>query len=664
MVVDKQGRGALEIEVAAPGDVFVHVWEHPTNIELVEGDSRARKLDKKQLKTLQAKIKEISKLLSNGNYYKALEVIDKHTKRAQELELLLADEKPTPGFRRVEAVYDAIQKHKEHADKIYRKIGRLRQLALRLDRIQKRIAEHDIAIQNEKLYAKLREEMKKEVHFFASQCIERWSALGYRQEIHIKNKRVLKRVQFEKCVVTEDEIQFKIRVSDLTLLRSVKHHLPEGTRVAELVAEETLLELSAACQRPVTSPHNDENKDFSNGAFIVIHRMGMNDGLFNYIRLGDMLVKYNQGDRERFPFPIGVRRGRVAQFGYLDAQPHLMFNGITGSGKTNAIRSILTTFIQFHSPGELRLFITDLKRGADFSHFKGLPHMGAEIITEIADLEALLLQLVGMMRQRMDTIAGRGQFDIKAYNSSVHEDLRLERIIVVIDECGAIKSLGDKDQTKSIYRSLALLSTQARASGIHLFLGTQQSFADAIPGPVRDNITLVFSGKQRTLAASMGTFGDGRAKRLPNVAGRMNIYDGDDYMVQTPFASLEDIEHATNVASQWDTPAPMALPDVDPLMSASEFSEETVVAIALNELEGALKIVKIWEVFDNPDVSRNNVRDMVYKITQNPIYTHDGTTYKVVKQPGNFFKLIEVDSQLSSLPQIPDGELLENRLAS
>ncbi|MDP1171899.1 hypothetical protein, partial [Klebsiella pneumoniae] len=82
-----------------------------------------------------------------------------------------------------------------------------------------------------------------------------WTSLGYRQEYwDKKGKRHLHKVKIEECFFTEDEIQFKIYVSHLIVLGSTIHHLPDQVRAWDLVKAETLRELTAACERKVTSP--------------------------------------------------------------------------------------------------------------------------------------------------------------------------------------------------------------------------------------------------------------------------------------------------------------------------------------------------------------------------------------------------------------------------
>lgn len=637
----------FEIEIPEPGDIFVSTYEHPHNRELVEGDPKARKLSKQALKIADKRIADISENLAKYRYFEAIETIEKYQEKEKDWRRQAKNALEDNQLKLYEKINTGIQKVSKRIEELQAYVSPARKAAIYLDRLQKRRAEHDIAVANENLYRRLRKQMRKEIRFFAQTIVRRWGALGFHHRVTRGNRTKTYRPQIEKCVYTEDEIQFKIAVKELSLLRSSVSLLPEGVYARDLVKPETLYELESACERPVTSPHNDEDLGWENGVFIVVHRAGMLDGLFLYIRLADVLVKYNQADREKFPFPVGIKRGRVAQFAYLSEQPHLMFNGITGSGKTNAIRAILTTLIQYHSPDELRLFITDLKRGSDFNYYVDVPHLEGEILHDVNQVEALSEKLVRLMHYRMNILKRRGVVDILAYNSIAEAEEKLARIILVIDECGAIKSLaaGDLAQQNAIWRNLSLIATQARAAGIHLFLGTQQASGNTIPANVRDNITFLLSGQQRTFGASMSTTGDWRLKRMGKVKGRMYCYEyGDEYMIQTPHAHEDDIKKALDIARSYPKPSPVFanVPDDLEVPAYRPFGEAFIIELALLDFDGELSGQDLYSAIKHPDSSRDKIYSLIKGIVNKGQVEFEGKKYQVETMRGNKKRLVEI----------------------
>lgn len=654
-----------------PGRVF---WEDvvaPENQALKDGDERAQKLSERDLKSIQTKRSRTLAALAVWDY-------ETYPKRLKYYRYLI-DKAETPQQRyEREAKYRELKKNppppppkprfqiwRRQPPMVITSERQAQKLRLWVDRIEKRLAEHETAVRNQAIYDDLAREMQLEVSYFAQRIIHRWTALQNREEVYVKGKPKWIRVGIEKAVYTEDEIQYKIYVSSQTLLGASRPMLPDGVTAWNLVKPETLSELTAACERPVGSPHVENTPEtFQNGAWVVVYREGLTDGLFDYVDYSRVITKYNPDNRDRFPVPIGVMRGRVLQWLYLDEHPHLMVNGISGSGKTNVIRCALTTWVQYHSPDEIRFYLVDLKRGGDFRKFANAPHLAHPTMTTTQELAVVIPQIVALMYQRMDTFSQTATRDIMDYNARTDE--KMERLVFVIDECSAIDSLSDKFTREIIWNGLTLISTQARAAGIHLLLGTQQSFSDAIPKSVRDNITFVLSGRQRTLAASMATFGTGRAKKLPKIRGRMWCDDGGDlFQVQTPYVMPSDEDQAIAVSLQYGDYGLLALPDITP-NAEGETEEETMLParpganfnmydaarIAVEQFGGVLSRDKIFKVAPRGVASRDVV-ELIRQIAAHETIEVSDQLYRVLAH-GRGWRLEAIDNE-----QTETGEFYE-----
>jgi len=637
-----------------PGTIFWEDVTAPENQNLLEGDMRARKLDPKRLKKIRHKMAQAQEALALWEY-------KSYSKRKKYCVYQIRRlQKTEPESEQIAIWQDTLEQLKLNpptppelsflrrflarwfmrfripmirSEKIAQKIR------LQLAYAQKRLLEHETAIKNEAIYEELAYEMQMEVGYFGQQLIQRWSALANREEYYQNGKRHVRKVQIEECHYTPDEIQYKIKVSSRSLLGAVRHHLPDRVTAWNLVKPETLSELSAACERPVSSPH-DENtpESFENGAWIVVYREGLTDGLFDFVEYERVITKYDHEKHYRYPIPLGVKRGRIVQWLYLSEHPHLMVNGIPGSGKTNAIRGVLTTLCEYHSPNEIRFFIVDLKRGGDFREYSDAPHLAAPIITKISDLVEIVPRLVALMQKRMDIMFTVNARDIGDYNARIDDPAKqMPRVVIVIDECNSIDNLANnKADRDTIWRGLTLIATQARAAGIHLLLGTQQSFSDSIPKSVRDNITFVLSGRQRTLAGSLATFGRGVAKTLPNIRGRMWCDDGGElFQLQTPYVSKVRVYESVQVAVSFGQTEPLILPELDELeieglRGNSIFTYEDVARIAIEEFDGVMSYRKIHALEETPqDVSQRAIGDMIQQIVELGEIEYDSAIYTV-----------------------------------
>lgn len=652
-----------------PGTVFWEDVKAPENQNLLDSENKARKLKRiEEIRVWMKRAEQALQLWDYRSYPKRLKYyryqIQKSKQENAEQEKISAlievyrQLKGKPPILPPVSFKKRILSHfgRSHDIPLIKSEEEAQKIRLRIEQIKKRIAEHETALKNDILYEELATEMQIEVSYFGQQIVKRWSSLANREEFYKDGKRHLKEVIIEECHYTPDEIQYKIKVSSRTLLGAVKHHLPDRVTAWNLVKPETLSELAAACERPIGSPHTDNTPEtFENGAWVVIYREGLTDGLFDFVDYERVVTKYDADKRTRFPIPLGVKRGRIVQWLYLSEHPHLMCNGIPGSGKTNEIRVVLTTLCQYHSPDEIRFFIVDLKRGGDFREYAEAPHLAAPIIKKIEELVEIVPRLVALMQWRMDAMFELNVRDIDEYNSLFEEkEKRMPRVVVVIDECNSIDNLSNgKAQRDPIWRGLTLIATQARAAGIHLLLGTQQSFSDSIPKSVRDNITFVLSGRQRTLAGSLATFGKGVAKNLPNIRGRMWCDDGGAlFQLQTPFVSKERVFESVKVAQAYGEHPPLLLPEADSfsdILQTPVFTYEDVAKIAIEEFEGAMNYKKIYALDEVPKgISRSAIAEMIGQIIEKGFIEYDSNIYTAEPYRKGY--------RLNQIPKYPNAQ--------
>lgn len=632
-------------EVAAPGSVFWEKVTHPENLELLEGDpQKTRKLPKDRLTRAISRFQQLQAAINRyfGAYTEYLEQC-----RAEIMESSLWVTESFEAEAAVEAINIRIGSLQQHMREVAEprrmtvtitSMKQAKEVLTTIYRLSSRIEEHYRAIENEEISKRLRDEMMQEISFYARQLVDRWTALGYREERTYKGRTTLKRVKIEECHYTEDSIQFKIWVTSMNVLKSTHHHLPNGVKGWDLVKPETLRELEMACECPVTSPHmpDEEAQGFEHGAWIEVHRVGMRGGLFEYIELDTVLAKYNQALRPRFAVPVGIKAGRQIEYLYLDQTPHLMFNGVPGSGKTNIARVFLAVWCRFFSPDEIRFVCVDLKRSGDLNVFADIPHLLTPIIKDLEGLEKIAPLLVNEMYRRMDLLSQSSSFDIRAYNAKAAPDDRMPRIVVFIDECQAIRDLSQKDQQQKVWRALTLIATQARAAGIHLMLGTQQPSVQVIPASVTNQVTWMLSGRQRTTSGAMMTSGNNRLKEIPAIQGRMHLDNGfGGVMLQTPYGVPSQLEACVMIARTYPPRSNPLLLDGDE--DTSEFitleiegvTPDRIVMLALEHHAGALNSQKIYELTRKVTPERT-IRTMIQNMAREKSVEYGGVTYAVV----------------------------------
>ena len=163
--------------------------------------------------------------------------------------------------------------------------------------------------------------------------------------------------------------------------------------------------------------------------------------------------------------------------------PHLLVAGQTGSGKSVCISAILCSLLIQATPDEVRLVIGDLKR-VDFPMFNGLPHLVVPVLNDAHQILNALYWTTSEMDRRYRLFARSSARNIAAYNEKQTGSDRVPYVIFVIDELADLMLQAPIQVEKQITRIAQL----ARATGIHLVLGTQRPSVDVITGLIKANI--------------------------------------------------------------------------------------------------------------------------------------------------------------------------------
>ena len=85
----------------------------------------------------------------------------------------------------------------------------------------------------------------------------------------------------------------------------------------------------------------------------------------------------------------------------LTKMPHLLIAGATGSGKSVAINTIITSLIYRYTPKDLRLLMIDPKM-VELSVYNALPHLRHKVVTNTGDAAAVLKWAVFEMNRRYE----------------------------------------------------------------------------------------------------------------------------------------------------------------------------------------------------------------------------------------------------------------------
>jgi S-DNA-T family DNA segregation ATPase FtsK/SpoIIIE len=181
----------------------------------------------------------------------------------------------------------------------------------------------------------------------------------------------------------------------------------------------------------------------------------------------------------------------------LATMPHLLIAGSTGTGKSVAINSMLSSILFRATPDEVRLIMIDPKR-VELGMYEDIPHLMTPVVVDPKQAVNALRWAVKEMEERYKQLAKAGVRNIEQFNRNAAHQAKekaaaeteeplmmpLPYIVVVIDELADLMMVARGDVEESIAR----LAQMARAVGVHLLLATQRPSVDVITGLIKANL--------------------------------------------------------------------------------------------------------------------------------------------------------------------------------
>jgi len=224
-----------------------------------------------------------------------------------------------------------------------------------------------------------------------------------------------------------------------------------------------------------------------------------------------------QRPQRTLPAALGRNLEGEAVVDDLTKMPHLLIAGVTGSGKSVCINTIITSLVYTHPPETLRLLMIDPKM-VELSMYAALPHLGHPVVTNNHKAATVLKWAVGEMDRRYQLLHANHARNIGDFNKKVRDGKKLSEpdvagmrdagrgmggdasriplpasrdyaggilpyIVLIVDELADLMLTVQGE----IETPLATLAQKARAIGIHLILATQRPSVNVITGLIKAN---------------------------------------------------------------------------------------------------------------------------------------------------------------------------------
>jgi DNA segregation ATPase FtsK/SpoIIIE, S-DNA-T family len=206
--------------------------------------------------------------------------------------------------------------------------------------------------------------------------------------------------------------------------------------------------------------------------------------------------------------------------------PHALVGGMTGSGKSELLQSLVAALAVAHSPRSLNFLLVDYKGGSAFKDCVELPHT----VGFVTDLDGhlvnrALVSLRAELRRREEILRHAGAKDLLDLERR-DPDHTPASLLIVVDEFAALAA-----ELPEFVDGMVDVAQRGRSLGIHLLLATQRP-QGVINDKIRANTNLRLSLRFSDESESQDVIGTRDAARPGLPPGRAFARTGPGEVVE------------------------------------------------------------------------------------------------------------------------------------
>jgi len=192
---------------------------------------------------------------------------------------------------------------------------------------------------------------------------------------------------------------------------------------------------------------------------------------------------------------IFVGKDMYDNYIFIDLQecPHILLAGMTGSGKSVALNSIICGLLKTYEKYDIEFLMIDTKR-VELAPYKKLGEECCKFVTDTNIAVKSLEDVCDLIEARYKIMEEQG---LRQVDDSYY------KIIVVVEELGDLMY----ESKKQVEQYLVKIARLGRACGIHLIIATQRPTVDIVTGEIKANIGCRFALQTTSVIDSMNIIG-------------------------------------------------------------------------------------------------------------------------------------------------------------
>ena len=308
--------------------------------------------------------------------------------------------------------------------------------------------------------------------------------------------------------------------------------------------------------------------------------------------------------------PIAVTAQGPFVLDLAEQGPHALVAGAPGSGKSEFLRTAVTSLAANADPESVSFVFIDYKGDSSFRVLKGLPHC-VGFVTDLDESGAAraLVSFGAEVKRRSELITVRAAADdidgYRAYRRR-HPDLPpLPRLIIMVDEFARLKQ-----NMPEFINGLVEIAQVGRSLGMHLVMATQRP-AGNISDQIRACVDLTVCLRTATESESRDVIGTPEAAHLPKTSrGRalIRVGGGSAVLAQTASSTWTSVAAAATVSAEvlrwWQPSSP---PKPEPLEGddTDDASAATVFRGEAPEAERVVRMARqLWDALGGQPLHR------------------------------------------------------------